>query len=158
VAALSSYFEPVRCAVGVRAVTKAEAVAALVDLLAATGKAPDRDGLLRAVMEREALAPTGLGDDCAIPHAQTDAVSETALAAIRLAEPLDFGAPDGTPARLVFLIAGPKDSAALHLRLLSRLARTLSDPDFRDAALAAPDAPAFAAAILATDPPGSATA
>ena len=157
-AALSSYFDADRCAVGVRAGTKAEAVAALVDLLAATGKAPDRAGLVRAVMDREALAPTGLGDDCAIPHAQTDAVSETSLAAIRLSEPLDFGAPDGTPARLVFLIAGPKDSAALHLRLLSRLARTLSDPDFRDAALAAPDASAFAAAILATDPPGSATA
>ncbi|PKL23809.1 MAG: hypothetical protein CVV47_13440 [Spirochaetae bacterium HGW-Spirochaetae-3] len=155
---LSAYFGPDRCAVDVSAPTKADAVAALVDLLAAAGKAPDRDALVRAVMEREALAPTGLGSDCAIPHAQTDAVTETSLAAIRLAEPLDFSAPDGTPARLVFLIAGPKDSAALHLRLLSRLARTLCDPAFRAAAIAAPDASSFAAAFLATDPPENVTA
>jgi len=155
---LSSAFAPACAAVDVRAATKADAIAALVDLLAAAGKAPDRDGLFRAVMDREALAPTGLGEDCAIPHAQTDTVSETAIAAIRLAAPLDFSAPDGTLARLVFLIVGPKDSAAQHLRLLSRLARVLSDPDFHDAAIATPDAATFAAAILATDPPPGACA
>lgn len=155
---LSSVFAPSCSAVDVRAATKADAIAVLVDLLAAAGKAPDRAGLLAAVMDREALAPTGLGEDCAIPHAQTDTVAETAIAAIRLAAPMDFGAPDGTEARLVFLIVGPKDSAALHLRYLSRLARVLSDPDFHDAAIAAPDASAFSAALLATDPPPGACA
>jgi PTS system fructose-specific IIC component len=155
---LSTVFAPSCAAVEVRAATKTDAISMLVDLLAAAGKAPDRAGLLAAVMEREALAPTGLGEDCAIPHAQTDTVSETAIAAIRLAVPMDFGAPDGTKARLVFLIVGPKDSAALHLRYLSRLARVLSDPDFHDAAIAAPDATAFSATLLATDPPPGACA
>jgi len=154
----STVFSASCAAVNVRAATKSEAIAALVDLLAAAGKAPDRTGLLAAVMEREALAPTGLGEDCAIPHAQTDTVTETAIAAIRLAEPMDFGAPDGTSARLVFLIVGPKDSAALHLRYLSRLARVLSDPDFHDAAIAAPNAAVFSATLLATDPPPEACA
>jgi len=151
-------FAPSCAAVEVRAATKADAIAALVDLLASAGNAPDPAGLLAAVMARESLAPTGLGEDCAIPHAQTDTVSETAIAAIRLESPMDFGAPDGTKARLVFLIVGPKDSAALHLRYLSRLARVLGDPDFHDAAIAAPDAAAFAAVILATDPPPGACA
>jgi len=155
---LSTVFTPSCAAVEVRAATKADAITALVDLLAAAGKAPDRAGLLAAVMAREALAPTGLGEDCAIPHAQTDTVTETSIAAIRLAEPLDFGAPDGSSARLVFIIVGPKDSAALHLRYLSRLARVLGDPDFHDAAFAASDAAAFVAAILATDPPPGACA
>ncbi len=155
---LSTVFAPSCAAVDVRAATKADAIAALVDLLAAAGKAPDRAGLLTAVMEREALAPTGLGEDCAIPHAQTDTVMETAIAAIRLAAPMDFGAPDGTSARLVFLIVGPKDSAALHLRYLSRLARVRSDPGFHDSAIAASDPAAFSATLLATDPPPEACA
>lgn len=149
--ALSTALSPDRAAVGVRAASKREAIAALVDLLAAAGKAPDRDALLAAVLEREALAPTGLGDDCAIPHAQTDAVTETSVAVVRLAEPVDFGAPDGSPARLLFLLAGPRDSAAVHLRLLSKLARLLSDPEFRRALLDAPDGVALAGLILDAD-------
>ena len=149
--ALSTALSPDRAAVGVRAASKREAIAALVDLLAAAGKAPDRDALLAAVLEREALAPTGLGDDCAIPHAQTDAVAETSVAVVRLAEPVDFGAPDGSPARLLFLLAGPRDSAAVHLRLLSKLARLLSDPEFRRALLDAPDGVALAGLILDAD-------
>lgn len=155
---LSSVFAPSCSAVDVNVATKAEAIAALVDLLVAAGKASDRTGLLSAVMDRETIAPTGLGEDCAIPHAQTDTVTETAIAAIRLATPMNFGAPDGTSARLVFLIVGPKDSATQHLRYLSRLARLLSDPDFRDATLLAPDAASFSATILATDPPPGACA
>jgi len=149
--ALRAALSPDRAAVGVRAASKREAIAALVDLLATAGKAPDRDALLAAVLEREALAPTGLGDDCAIPHAQTDAVAETSVAVVRLAEPVDFGAPDGSPARLLFLLAGPRDSAAVHLRLLSKLARLLSDPEFRRALLEAPDGVALAGLILDAD-------
>lgn len=146
--ALSDVFGPALAAVDVSAASRREAVEALVALVAAAGKASDPAALVEAVMEREALAPTGLGEDCAIPHAQTDAVAETVVAAVRLADPVDFGAPDGTPARLAFLIAGPKDSAAVHLRLLSKLARIMSDPGFRARALAAPDGPSLAACIL----------
>ncbi len=149
--ALRNALAPDRAAVGVKAADKREAIAALVDLLAAAGKAPDRDALLAAVLEREALAPTGLGDDCAIPHAQTDAVSETSVAVVRLAEPVGFDAPDGSPARLVVLLAGPKDTAADHLRLLSKLPRLLSDPEVRRALLEAPDGAALAGLIIGAD-------
>lgn len=149
--ALRSVLSPECAAVGVRAADKREAIAALVDLLASAGKAPDRDGLLAAVLEREALAPTGLGDDCAIPHAQTDAVTETSVAVVRLADPVGFDAPDGSRARLAFMLAGPKDSAAVHLRLLSKLARLLSDPEFRQALLDAPDGAALAGLIIDAD-------
>lgn len=149
---LRSVLEPGCVAVNVVAPDKQAAIGVLVDMLAASGHTDDRAGLQRAVMDREALAPTGIGSSCAIPHAQTDIVARTALAVVRLAEPLDFGAPDGTTASLVFLIVGPKDSAAVHLRLLSRLARVLGDDEIRNALLAAPDAAALAEALYATDP------
>jgi mannitol/fructose-specific phosphotransferase system IIA component (Ntr-type) len=145
-------------AVDVAVADKKAALGVLVAMIAASGKADDSAGLLRAVLDREALAPTGIGSDCAIPHAQTDAVAETRMAAIRLAQPIGFGAPDGTAARLVFLIVGPKDSAALHLRLLSRLARVLSDDDIRSRLLAVADATAFMDVLFSIDPPPSACA
>ena len=52
---------------------------------------------------------------------------------------------------LLFLLAGPRDSAAVHLRLLSKLARLLSDPEFRRALLDAPDGVALAGLILDAD-------
>lgn len=149
---LRSVLDPACVALNVVAPDKPAALAVLVDMLLATGQADDRAGLLRAVLDREALAPTGIGSSCAIPHAQTDVVRRTAMAVIRLAEPLDFGAPDGIKAVLVFLIVGPKDSASVHLRLLSRLARVLGDDDTRDRLLAAPDTTAFAEVLYSTDP------
>lgn len=150
--ALRSVLEPACVAVSVVAPDKQAALAVLVDMIAASGNTDDPAGLLRAILDREALAPTGIGSSCAIPHAQTDVVRRTAMAVIRLDEPLDFGAPDGTKAVLVFLLVGPKDSAAVHLRLLSRLARVLGDDEIRDRLLAAPDASAFAELLYATDP------
>lgn len=155
---LRSVLDPGCVAVDVAAVSKDAALSALVDMMAGSGITHDGAGLLRAVLEREALAPTGIGGECAIPHAQTDAVAETRMAVIRLAQPIDFGAPDGTAARLVFLIVGPKDSAALHLRLLSRLARVLSDDEIRGRLLAVPDTAAFMDVLFSTDPPPSACA
>jgi len=150
--ALRSVLDPACVAVNVVAPDKQAALGVLADMVAASVQTDDPAGLLRAVLDREALAPTGIGSSCAIPHAQTDVVKRTAMAAIRLDKPLDFGAPDGTKAELVFLIVGPKDSAAAHLRLLSRLARVLSEDEIRDRLLAAPDASAFAELLYATDP------
>ncbi len=155
---LRSVIEPGCVAVDVAAADKQAALAALVDMLAVSGTTQDGAGLMQAVLDREALAPTGIGSECAIPHAQTDLVAETRMAALRLTTPLDFGAPDGTPARLIFLIVGPKDSAALHLRLLSRLARVLGDDDIRTRLLEVPDSAAFVEALCSTDPPPSACA
>jgi mannitol/fructose-specific phosphotransferase system IIA component (Ntr-type) len=122
-----------------------------VDLLAASGVVADRDGLLKDVLTREDLAPTGLGMSCAIPHAHSAAVLSTAVAAARLKSPVNFGAPDGTPATLIFLMVGPRDAAGMHLKLLSKFARFLHDDAFRAAAMAAVDAAAFAQLIYARD-------
>lgn len=155
---LRSVIEPGCVALNVAAVDTHAALATLVDMMAASGTTQDGAGLLQAVLDREALAPTGIGSECAIPHAQTDLVGQTRVAALRLSKPLDFGAPDGTLARLVFLIVGPKDSAALHLKLLSRLARVLGDDDLRSRLLEVSDAAAFIETLCATDPPPAACA
>lgn len=138
--------------VGLKAADKKAAISAAVDLLVASGKATDRDGLLKAVLDREALAPTSIGEGCAIPHAKTDFVTEPALAIVSLAKPIDFGDPDGVPVRLVFLAVSARDQAGEHLRILSKLARMLSGPELRAALASAPDSGTFRAALVEADP------
>lgn len=148
---LRSILDPACVVVDLNIKNKDTVIKYLVDLVAAGDAVADHDGLLRDVMAREALAPTGMGMSCAIPHAHSAFVLRTIVAAARLSSPVDFGASDGSPASLVFLMVGPKDAAGVHLKLLSKFARFLHDDSFREAAMAAPDAASFAELIYARD-------
>ncbi len=106
---------------------------AVIRALAATiseqGRADSADGLADAAIAREEKTPTGVPGGIAIPHARTEAVTEPSLAMARLNPPVDFGAKDG-PADLVFMIAAPEGAGKDHLKLLSKLARSLVKKDF----------------------------
>ncbi|MFE0045444.1 fructose-specific PTS transporter subunit EIIC [Streptomyces albireticuli] len=120
--------------------SKEAAIHELAGLLAATGRVTDPDGLVAAVLAREALGTTGLGEEIAIPHAKTDAVSAPVVAFARSEEGIEWGALDGTRARLIFMIAVPERMAGdEHLRILAMLSRKLMDPGFRERLLSAGD-------------------
>lgn len=124
-----------RCvAVDLEAADKDAVLAAMTKLACLSGKVPDELALLNSVREREALSSTGIGEGVAVPHSISDAVGETLLAVATLARPVPFDAVDGQPVRLVFFMAGPQGETGLHLKLLSKLARLLHDPAFRNAA------------------------
>jgi PTS system fructose-specific IIC component len=97
--------------------------------LADSGRATDGDGLVSAILAREAQSATGLPGGIAIPHCRSPHVHAASIIFARLRPPVDFGAPDG-PADLVFLIAAPEAAGAEHMKLLSSLARALVRPDF----------------------------
>ncbi|WP_283164923.1 fructose-specific PTS transporter subunit EIIC [Streptomyces sp. HU2014] len=118
--------------------SKEAAIHELAGLLAATGRVTDLDGLVGAVLAREALGTTGLGEEIAIPHAKTDAVAAPVVGFARSEEGVEWGAPDGTKARLIFMIAVPEEMAGdEHLRILAMLSRKLMDPGFRERLLSA---------------------
>ena len=152
-ASLGERLELSCCVTGLEADDRAGVIKALVGLLDRAGACSDAALLERDVNAREELMPTGLGEGCAVPHAQSAGASRIAVAAAVLARPVDFRAPDGVPARLVFLMAGPPDSATTHLKLLAKLARLLHDPDFRAAALASRDGPALRALVVSGEDP-----
>jgi PTS system fructose-specific IIA component len=83
----------------------------------------DADDILRSVMEREEFQSTGFGHGIAIPHARTPTLGALAVVAGRTAVPIDYGAVDGQPVRLLFLVAGPESAAGDQVRALSRIAR-----------------------------------
>src|SRR4029077_5271267 len=115
----------------------------LVDLLVkATGAAPG--DVLRSVTEREDCLSTGFGHGVAIPHGRTPALGATTVVAGRAGVPIDFGAVDGLPVRLFFLVAGPESAAGDQVRALARIARLVRRDYLRERLLKATSAEDFA--------------
>ncbi|WP_245171551.1 fructose-specific PTS transporter subunit EIIC [Streptomyces decoyicus] len=111
---------------------KEAAIREMAELAAGTGKVTDVDELVRVALAREAQGTTGLGEEIAIPHAKTDAVTAPVVGFARSAEGIDWGSPDGTLAKLVFMISVPEAASGdEHLRILALLSRKLMDADFR---------------------------
>jgi mannitol/fructose-specific phosphotransferase system IIA component (Ntr-type) len=131
--------------------TKEELITALVNLLAEHHAVDEPGKLIGDILEREELASTCLGFGCAVPHAHSGCVETTHLAAAVLDPPLEIETPDGEPVSLLFLMVGPKNSAALHIRLLSKLARLLHDEDFRSSLKQAADKTEFHELICRKD-------
>ncbi len=98
----------------------------------ATGRLRDKEAYKKAVLDRESLSTTGIGDNIAIPHAKTSAVKEAGLSAMVLTNGVDYDSLDGEPAKLFFMIAAPEGENNLHLDVLARLSMMLMDVDFKD--------------------------
>jgi PTS system nitrogen regulatory IIA component len=93
-----------------------------------------------ALLMREQLGSTGLGQGVGIPHGRLKGLKQVAGMFFRLAKPVPFDAPDNRPVDLVFFLLVPEQSTEEHLQLLSELAQGFSDPDFREALRKADDA------------------
>jgi len=93
----------------------------------------DPDFLLQVLLAREALGTTAVGDGIAIPHVRNPILLQNrpapAITVCFLENPVDFGALDGQPVKILFLLTSP--TVRVHLHLLSRLAYALHDPQFR---------------------------
>ncbi|MBO1269302.1 PTS fructose transporter subunit IIABC [Arthrobacter cavernae] len=114
----------------------ADVIRFLVGKVAAAGRASEVEGLFADAFAREQKTATGVPGGIAIPHCRSAAVTEPALAMARLSHKVDFGAKDG-PADIIFFIAAPEGADQEHLKLLSKLARSLIKKDFTAALRAA---------------------
>ncbi|MEO8481506.1 MAG: phosphoenolpyruvate--protein phosphotransferase [Acidobacteriota bacterium] len=120
--------------------TKEEAIRTLVDVFFAAGRTDDPCSMEDAVWRREAQYATGVGDGIAVPHCRTDAVTSDSIGILKLQSPVDWGALDGQPVRMVFLLATRETSPdGAHMQVFSRLARKLMDAEFRAHLLRADD-------------------
>ena len=124
-------------AIGVKVNSKEEAIDYLVELMDKSGLLNDREGYKKGILAREALGSTAVGDGIAIPHAKVAAVDEPGLAAMVVPDGVDYGAFDGSPANLLFMIAAPDGEADSHLEALSKLSMLLMDPEFKNSLTAA---------------------
>ena len=127
---ITDLLKPSGVKLGGVATSKSDAIDQLIDLMVGQGNVTDRAAYRKAVDAREAIDTTAVGEGIAIPHAKTSAVSAPGLVAMTVPGGVDYDAPDGRPADLLFLIAAPDTEANVHLEVLARLSALLMDADF----------------------------
>ena len=119
--------------------TKKQVLEELVEALALNNVEIDKVELLNALLEREKLGSTGIGDGVAIPHGKLNGLDNIILLFGKSGQGVDFDAIDRKPVCLVFLLVAPADSAGLHLKALARLSRMLREKEFKNSLLMASD-------------------
>jgi mannitol/fructose-specific phosphotransferase system IIA component (Ntr-type) len=87
--------------------------------------------IVAALLAREEQTSTAIGHAVAIPHAYIAGCSEPVIAFVRLAKPINLGAPDGIPTHFLFFLLGPPGSAEQHLDALANIARLMAGDEFR---------------------------
>lgn len=107
------------------------------------GYLTDADELYDRLVEREALGSTGVGSGVAIPHCKMNGLDRVVMAVALLKKGIDFGAADGLPVRLFFLVVSPSHSPAAHLQCLAAISKWVKVDDHVDSLLKLEDSRAI---------------
>ena len=112
--------------------TKDEIINTMIELVSQSPKVLDKEKVRVAIIEREKIMSTGVGNGFAIPHGKTDAVADIVAAFGVTAQPIDYQSLDEKPVRLVFLLVGKDNLVGPHIKLLSRISRLMNKENFRN--------------------------
>ena len=119
---------------------------------AAVASGLEARAIFDAVLQRERLGSTGVGNGVAIPHGKLVNCNRIVGVFARLERPIDFEAVDGEPVDLVFLLIASETAGADHLKALARVARFLRNPKITAQLRATRDAGALHAVLMRSDP------
>ena len=98
------------------------------------------DAILEALLKRERLGSTGVGQGVALPHTHIAGIGRPIAMVARLKQPIDFESIDGRPVDIVFLLLTPNEAPKPHLNVLACFSRRLRSPGVLDHMRAAQDA------------------
>ena len=118
---------------------KFDAINALVDTFVDVIENELLEEIREAIISREKIMSTGIGQGLAIPHGKTDGVTQNYAAFARLKEPIEFNSIDSKPVQLIFLMVSPYSDQRSHIRLLSRVSTLMNHDDFRSNLLIVPN-------------------
>jgi fructose-specific phosphotransferase system IIA component len=116
-----------------------EVLRALADRVASQGEIKNGGELFQRLWEREQLGSTGIGQGVAIPHCKLKGLARGVVAVGLVPEGIDFGAVDGKPVKVFFLVVSPAESPAEHLQILAALSRWIKADDHAGRLLALHD-------------------
>lgn len=126
-----------------RAPSKKRVLERAARLLAGEGSTELERDAFEALVAREHLGSTGLGQGVAIPHGRIAADIAPTAAFLRLKQPIEFDAPDGEPVDLILALMVPEHFTDQHLSLLAQVAELFSLPEVVAELRGAPDGPAL---------------
>ena len=118
---------------------KEEAIEKFINSVEKTGTIKEPNALKDALLEREKLGTTGIGQGIAMPHARSSAIKDLTVAFFRSEKGIDFKSMDSEPVHLVFLLLAPVTAGGPYLKLLAKISRLLRGDDFRTALMEAKD-------------------
>lgn len=110
----------------------------------------DVDDVVEALIERESLGSTSVGEGFAIPHCKIQGLPQIAIALARFNNGVPFGGDNQDPVSFFFVVLSPPDHPAAHLQVLSQIARVLKRKDLRAELLSAVDVDSVATALCRT--------
>ncbi|AXN32531.1 PTS fructose transporter subunit IIABC [Vibrio coralliilyticus] len=113
-----------------QATTKQEVFEELIELLSNNHRISDKAQFLNDIQAREEIGNTGFEDGVALPHAKSAAVSQPAVAIGISRQGIEYGAEDGQPSKLFFMIASPDGGADHHIEVLAELSSKLIEEGF----------------------------
>ncbi len=117
--------------------TKAEVINGLVDVLDGHEDIDSLDAVRDAIFDREEMMSTGVGKGLGLPHAKTPSATDTVATFATTEQPVDFGAIDDDPIRLLLLLVGPEDHKSKHIKILGRISRLVSRDSLRERLISA---------------------
>lgn len=120
-----------------KATTREDLIAEMIDLMVEKGKIKDRNAALNAVLKRERKMSTGMQNGVAIPHGKTDAVDDLVTAICIKKEGIDFGALDGQPSRIFIMTLSPLNRTGPHIQFLAEIGKVLNSAFVRERLLQA---------------------
>ncbi len=129
---ITEYLVPEAIIPSLRSSDKEGAIKEIVEALARAGLVKNVDQTVGALLEREKLGSTGIGQNIAVPHAKSEEVKNLVLGVGISEKGVDFDALDGDLVNIIFLVIAPVDATGLHLKVLARIARLLKDKVFRN--------------------------
>ena len=134
-----------------RATSKAAVLQDMSETASRVSGLPSRD-VLSAVLQRESLGSTGVGEGIALPHGKVEGCAKVFGVFARLEKPIDFDAVDGTPVDILFMLIASETAGADHLKALARVARFFRDPKIGAQLRATRDAASLFAILSGSGP------
>lgn len=128
---LSDYINAERVLLDLKSTTKLEVLTEISQFAYEKGLVSDPDSVFEGLLAREELISTAIGDGVAIPHARCKAAEGLFIIFARSRAGVDFDSLDGEPVYLFVTLIGPEDRDQDQLKVLSRTARLLKQPDFK---------------------------
>jgi mannitol/fructose-specific phosphotransferase system IIA component (Ntr-type) len=129
---INQLLRPEQVCIGLPGQTKTEVIDAIVQVLDGHESVSSLEAVRTAIFEREQMMSTGVGKGLGLPHAKTSAATETVAAFATTAAPVDFGAIDDEPVRLLLLLVGPEEHKSQHVKILGRISRLVSRDSLRE--------------------------
>ncbi|MFL2849686.1 MAG: PTS IIA-like nitrogen regulatory protein PtsN [Pseudohongiellaceae bacterium] len=119
-----------RCYCRIEGVSKKRLLENISKLLSKQFSNLDDNEIFNAIMAREQLGSTGLGNGIAVPHCRVPHCETIIGALITLENAIDFDAIDGKKVDLIFLLIVPEEKTDDHIKALGGLAELFNDPNF----------------------------